>query len=100
VIQEAFANGRPVICSDIGGMAEMVTDGVDGLHFRAGDPESLAETITRAVSTPGLWDQLRSGINEVHSLDRHVANLSDLYDHARAMHTRRQPRRQRRAHAR
>ena len=37
VIQEAFLHGRPVICSDIGGMAEKVTDGVNGLHFRAGD---------------------------------------------------------------
>ena len=27
VIQEAFGYGRPVICSDIGGMAEKVTDG-------------------------------------------------------------------------
>ena len=43
VIQEAFQHGRPVICSDIGGMAEKVTDGVNGLHFRAGDPDSLAE---------------------------------------------------------
>src|SRR5262249_57931996 len=33
VIQEAFAYGKPVICSDIGGMAEKVTDRVNGLHF-------------------------------------------------------------------
>ena len=37
VIQEAFLHGRPVICSDIGGMAEKVRHGVDGLHFRVGD---------------------------------------------------------------
>ncbi len=30
VIQEAFMARRPVICSDIGGMAEKVRDGVDG----------------------------------------------------------------------
>ena len=80
VIQEAFAHGRPVICSDIGGMAEKVTDGVDGLHFRAGDPQSLADTIERAIGTPGLWDRLRAGIGEVHPLARHLANLTDLYD--------------------
>ena len=80
VIQEAFAHGRPVICSDIGGMAEKVTDGVDGLHFRAGDPQSLADTIERAIGTPGLWDRLRAGIGEVHPLSRHVTNLTDLYD--------------------
>src|SRR5436190_2702714 len=31
VIQEAFMHGRPVICSDIGGMSEKVTHGVNGL---------------------------------------------------------------------
>ncbi len=56
VIQEAFHFGRPVICSDIGGMAEKVDDGVNGLHFRAGDPTSLARTITRAAEEPGLWE--------------------------------------------
>jgi len=38
VIQEAFAHGRPVICSDIGGMAEKVAHEKNGLHFRANDP--------------------------------------------------------------
>ena len=33
VIQEAFMQRRPVICSGIGGMAEKVTHGVNGLHF-------------------------------------------------------------------
>ena len=39
VVLEAFQHGRPVICSDIGGMAEKVTDGVNGLHFRTRDAE-------------------------------------------------------------
>jgi glycosyltransferase involved in cell wall biosynthesis len=80
VIQEAFAHGRPVICSDIGGMAEKVDDMVDGLHFRAGDPISLADTLAAATSMPGLWDQLTAGIRPVHRLDTHVANLTALYD--------------------
>ena len=42
VIQEALLNRRPVICSDIGGMAEKVRDGVDGLHFPLGNPAALA----------------------------------------------------------
>jgi glycosyltransferase involved in cell wall biosynthesis len=79
VIQEAFAHGRPVIASDIGGMAEMVTDGVDGLHFRAGDPRHLAEVLTRAVSTPGLWEELRAGIRAVHAIDTHATRLVELY---------------------
>jgi glycosyltransferase involved in cell wall biosynthesis len=80
VIQEAFLHGRPVICSDIGGMAEKVADGIDGLHFRAADPVSLADTIERAVGTPGLWETLRDGIEGVHPMDEHVARLSELYE--------------------
>lgn len=80
VIQEAFMHGKPVICSDIGGMAEKVRDGVDGLHFRVGDPADLADTIARAVGTPGLWETLRSGIEEVHPMRDHVGVLHELYD--------------------
>jgi len=79
VIQEAFTHGRPVICSDIGGMAEKVTDGVDGLHFRARDPRSLAATIQRASTEPGLWDQLAGGISPTHDMDDHRTWLSNLY---------------------
>jgi hypothetical protein len=57
VIQEAFQHGKPVICSDIGGMAEAVTDGVDGLHFRAGSAGALSDTLLRAATTPGLWSR-------------------------------------------
>lgn len=60
VIQEAFAHGRPVICSDIGGMAEKVQDGVNGLHFRTGSAESLVDKLTVALGTPGLWERLRA----------------------------------------
>lgn len=47
VIQEAFRNGRPVICSDIGGMAEKVRDGIDGFHFHTGSPLALAALLKR-----------------------------------------------------
>jgi glycosyltransferase involved in cell wall biosynthesis len=62
VIQESFACGVPVICSDIGGMAEKVRDGIDGLHFRMNDPRDLARAITTAVMTKGLRDKLCGGI--------------------------------------
>jgi glycosyltransferase involved in cell wall biosynthesis len=73
VIQEAFLHGRPVICSDIGGMKEKVRDGVDGLHFAVGDAQALAGTLARAAQTSGLWERLRSGIPRMFSLDDAVA---------------------------
>lgn len=62
VIQEAFFHGRPILSSNLGGMAEKITNEVDGLHFRSGSPEDLVDCMTRALSEPGLWERLRSGI--------------------------------------
>jgi glycosyltransferase involved in cell wall biosynthesis len=79
VIQEAFLCGRPVICSNIGGMAEKVADGINGLHFQTGDPVSLAETIRKAVSSPTLWEQLRRGMPPIKTAEEDVRFLIDTY---------------------
>jgi glycosyltransferase involved in cell wall biosynthesis len=79
VIQEAFMHGRPVICSDIGGMAEKVTHQVNGLHFNVGSPAALAETILAASTTAGLWDRLQAGIPGIFTMSEHVANLTRIY---------------------
>ena len=42
VIQEALRNNRWILCSDIGGLKEKVTDGVTGAHFPVGDVISLS----------------------------------------------------------
>ena len=62
VIQEAFLHGRPVICANVGGMAEKVRDGVDGIHFRCGDADDLAATLARASRDGELWQRLRAAI--------------------------------------
>jgi glycosyltransferase involved in cell wall biosynthesis len=60
VILEAFRHRKPVITADIGGMAEMVRDGVEGLRFRAGDPADLARVMRRAAGDRALWSRLRT----------------------------------------
>jgi glycosyltransferase involved in cell wall biosynthesis len=80
VILEAFRHRRPVICSDIGGMAEMVKDGVNGLLFRAGDAADLARTMRRAASESGLLETLQNGLPEVPELDQSAAWHAELYD--------------------
>lgn len=79
VIQEAFIHKRPVIASDIGGMAEKVLHEVNGLQFKMGDRESLAAAIIRASSEDGLWQRLSDGIAEQHMMDAHVHELKTLY---------------------
>jgi glycosyltransferase involved in cell wall biosynthesis len=72
-------HGRPVICSNIGGMAEKVTDGINGLHFRVGDPTSLAGAIRKGVQSPATWEKMRQGIPPVYRLDDQIATLCRLY---------------------
>lgn len=79
VIQEAFFHGRPIVCSDVGGMAEKVRDGVDGMHFRVGDAHSLARAIETATTNPRLWRSLREGIREPYPMDAHVSHLRAMY---------------------
>lgn len=62
VIQEAFTLGRPVVGSDIGGMAEKITNGVDGVHVPVGNARAWGQTLLRLARDTGEWDRLRAGI--------------------------------------
>jgi glycosyltransferase involved in cell wall biosynthesis len=64
VIQEALLHRRPMICSDIGGMAEKVRNGQDGLHFRAGSSQDLADRIVEVLGDNQTWDRLRASMRQ------------------------------------
>jgi glycosyltransferase involved in cell wall biosynthesis len=51
---EAQACGKPVVCSDNGGLPEVVLP-ESGLSFPAGDAEALAECLSRLVEDRELW---------------------------------------------
>ncbi len=78
VIQEAFRHRRPVICTGIGGMAEAVRDGVDGLWFRTGDPAHLAQKMEEALE-PDLWGRLIAGIEPPESMRDSAAQHFAFY---------------------
>jgi hypothetical protein len=61
-------------------MAEKVSDGVNGLHFRVGDPVSLAKTMSTAVAEEALWENLRSAIPPVHCMAEHTRRLEGIYN--------------------
>jgi glycosyltransferase involved in cell wall biosynthesis len=88
VIQEAFLHGRPIITSDIGGMAEKVRHNIDGLHFRAASAESLVDRLVEALRSPDLWERLRARIprpiSAVDAAEQHRA----LYEHLLEQHRR------------
>jgi GT2 family glycosyltransferase/glycosyltransferase involved in cell wall biosynthesis len=80
VIREAFAAGVPVVASDLGGMAEMVCDGRDGLLFRAGDAADLKRVLSRFLDEPALLARLQSGIRPVRSIEEDAAWTLALYE--------------------
>ncbi|PYR64470.1 MAG: hypothetical protein DMF91_00180 [Acidobacteria bacterium] len=80
VIQEAFLAGVPVVASRIGGIPEVVQDGLNGLLFRAGDAADLARALTRLLDEPGLLDTLRTGIPPVRTIDEDVRQARAMYE--------------------
>lgn len=64
VIQEAFTLGRPLVGSDIGGMAEKITDGVDGVHVPVGNANAWGRTLLRLAESDSEWERLRAGITK------------------------------------
>lgn len=62
VIQEAFVAGKPVICSDIGGMAEKVKDGTTGWHVSAGNIEAWKATFQKTAKDTESWSAFHANI--------------------------------------
>ncbi len=52
VLTEAFANGTPVVASDIVGYRDVVQNGVDGVLVPPGDAQALAETLRELYHQP------------------------------------------------
>lgn len=78
VIQEARRAGTPLIVSDIGGMAEKVSAGRDGLHFRRNSPYDLAQTLQSAAKS-SVRAQFSATVEDVIGLEEYLANLAEVY---------------------
>ena len=78
VAQIAFHFGRPVITTDVGGLAETVPDGVAGLVVPPGDPAALAGALVRFVEDD-LGPPLAAGARRQRvTWDRLAQTLEDL----------------------
>ncbi|PKN08737.1 MAG: glycosyl transferase family 1 [Deltaproteobacteria bacterium HGW-Deltaproteobacteria-8] len=71
---EGFACSLPAVVTDVGGMPELVHDGVNGLVRSSGDAVGLADAVARLADDPGL--RLRMGrINRL-LVARHLSNAA------------------------
>jgi len=55
---EAMSCGCPVIASNVGGLPEMIEDGVSGFLFQPDNKEELAEKIVALLSDPALAESM------------------------------------------
>lgn len=69
VIIESLAVGTPVVASGVGGIGEMVRDGIDGLVCPPDDPRALAEALKKLATDTDLRDTM-SGNARRHFLDQ------------------------------
>ena len=87
-ICEAFACGTPVICSRLGAMAELVEDGLMGLHFTPGDAAELAEKVAWAWDHPiemrEMGKAARREFEAKYTAEGNYPILMDIYESARA----------------
>ncbi len=83
-ILEAMARRKPVVASRVGGVPEVITDGVDGLLVPPADPQALVGAITRLAAGEGLRRRIAEAgyqtVKERFSIDSMVRRVEEVYD--------------------
>ncbi|MFH1858159.1 MAG: lipopolysaccharide heptosyltransferase II [Candidatus Omnitrophota bacterium] len=86
VVIEAGACGVPVIASRVGGVAEIIEDGKEGLLVPPADPLALAEAILRMLKDPSLArtcaKNLRERVEGHYSLQQMIDQTLSVYEEA------------------
>ena len=76
---ECLAARVPLVVPRLGGLAEAVRDGVDGLVVDPLSPDALATALDRLSSEPGLLERLQGGIEPPHPFAAYVDELEAYY---------------------
>ena len=88
VVLEAWSAGIPVIGSNVGGLAFLIKDGVNGLQFEQGNDEALLVAYDKLFSTNGLKEKLVKQASEDvegYSWDSVAQTLLGVYNKAKEM---------------
>jgi glycosyltransferase involved in cell wall biosynthesis len=80
---EALAAGRPVVATRVGGVSDVIRDGVDGFLVEPGDVDALADRLGRLAVDGELARRMgeagRARVLERYSVSRLVGDVDDLY---------------------
>lgn len=79
VVLEALARGCPVLAADQEGLAEFVEEGRNGLLFDSCNPESLARSLQKFFSEPGLLERLSAGCSAQIGIDEYLDDIENSY---------------------
>ena len=79
VVLEAFAAGLPVVGTRLGGIAELVQDGVNGLLVESGSVAGWADALRKLLADPELLRQLRAGIRVPRSIETVADEMAAIY---------------------
>ncbi|THF87339.1 glycosyltransferase [Deinococcus sp. KSM4-11] len=82
---EGLAHGTPVVCAAIGGLGEIVQDGVTGFTFTPGHSDSLAGALHQAVARRddvSMRTDARAAYERWYSPDSNYAVLISAYQRA------------------
>ena len=83
VVLESMVAARPVVATAVGGVAEIVRDGVTGFVVPVRDPVALAEPIARLLKDPQsaacMGAAARAYALRAHGPDRMVDDVLELY---------------------
>ncbi|MBI5520282.1 MAG: glycosyltransferase [Desulfovibrio sp.] len=74
VLLEGFACSLPAVCTAVGGMPELVRDGVNGFLRQPGDIAGLADAVQKLADDPAL--RLRMGRINRRLVARHLGNAA------------------------
>lgn len=89
VVSAAFGNGRPVVASRVGGLADVVEHGHNGLLIEPGDPRALATALSRLLGAPDECARLAAGARQAArgSLSWRTisSDLTDFYESLREL---------------
>lgn len=80
VMLEALAHGVPVLVSDVAGMTECVTDGVNGYTFQVGDVADLGRKLQMIYDHPERLDEIRENIRLPRAGQYRVMPLAETVD--------------------
>ena len=83
VVIEALAAGCPVVATSVGGVPDVVREGIDGFLVPPRDTEALAERLTRLAEDPELRARMgaagRQSVPPRYAVDRLVGDIDELY---------------------